>query len=156
MLDSGTDLAETRVEFALPVMQFRTAIPFEQRIASIDPYSLVRGSAVRFSGIFECGFQAGRLECIGVVPCAVHRNRPDRGYVADQITAICKFMPANLLPGKQVGWRGPVPRRADSAVYQGSSPASQHLRRVGTNEASALPITGRRRSISCSRSAGCT
>ena len=55
-------------------------------------------------------------------------------------------MPANFASGKQVRNSVPVPRRADSAVYQGSSPASQHLRRVGDESASALPITGRRRS----------
>ena len=39
MLDSGADLAEIRIEFALPVFQLRAASPLERRDRdAVDPY----------------------------------------------------------------------------------------------------------------------
>ena len=80
----------------------------------------------------SAAFRPDASNASGVVPCAVHRNRPDRGYVAIQISCDLQVHARELhFPRKQVRNSVPVPRRADSAVYQGSSPASQHLRRVG-------------------------
>ena len=72
--------------------------------------------------------EAGGLERVRIVPCAVHGNRADSGHVAFEIARDLHVHSRVLcLPGVQVRDRAPVPYRADRSVYQGSSLAAEHL-----------------------------
>jgi len=72
--------------------------------------------------------EAGGLERVGIVPCAVNGNRADSGHVALQVARdLHVHSRVPCLPGIQVRDRVPVPDRADGAVDQGSSLAAEHL-----------------------------
>src|SRR6266702_2187577 len=134
VLDGGADLAEDRVEFTLPVQEFRSAEALEWH----DPDAVdsdvaeVGASIAGGHGFLQYFFEAGGLERVGIVPCAVHGNRADSGHAALEIARDLHVHSRVLcLPGIQVRDRVPVPHRADGAVDQGSSLAAEHLDGIG-------------------------
>src|SRR5260370_34067893 len=78
-------------------------------------------------GFLQYFFEAGGLERVGIVPCAVHGNRADSSHAALEIARdLHVYSRVLCLPGIQVRDCVPVPYRADGAVDQGSSLAAEH------------------------------
>jgi glyoxylase-like metal-dependent hydrolase (beta-lactamase superfamily II) len=134
VLDGGADLAEDGVEFTLPVQEFRSAEALEWHDPdAVDSDVAEVGASIACGhGFLKSFLEAGGLERVGIVPCAVHGNRADGGHVALEIARDLHVHSRVIcLPGIQVRDCVPVPHRADGAVYQGSSLAAEYLDGIG-------------------------
>src|SRR5260370_25970649 len=87
VLDGGADLAEDRVEFTLPVQEFRSAEALEWHDPdAVDSYLAEVGSSIASGHRFLKRFlESGGVERVGIEPVAVHVNRDDSSDAARDI-----------------------------------------------------------------------